>query len=104
MSTQKIVSPVVDTHAAISSPAPPSHGPNRMATWAANATKHPGLLALDDEDLKAIKKKDEAALRRQAKADEKKANQARLHANTSCITTFEDELSQQHTNSLANAA
>ena len=104
MSTQKIVSPVVDTHAAISSPALPGHGPNHMATWAANATKRPGLLALDDEDLKAIKKKDEAALRRQAKADEKKANQARLHANTSCITTFEDELSQQHTNSLANAA
>ena len=103
-STKKIVSPVVDTHAAISSPAPPGHGPNRMATRAANATKHPGLLALDDEDLKAIKKKDEAALCRQAKADEKKANQACLHANTGRITTFEDELSQQHANSLANAA
>ena len=114
-SPQKIISPVVDdnrinlkhvesAHATIGSPAPPGRGQNRMATRAANATKHPGLLALDDEDLKAIKKKDDAALRRQAKADEKKANQARLHANTDRIATFEDALSQQHANSLANAA
>ena len=102
-SPPKNISPVVDAHAAIG-PAPPGHGPNHMATRAANAMKHPGLLALDDEDLKAIKKKEDAALRRQAKADEKKANQARLHANTGRIATFEDALSQQHAKSLANAA
>jgi hypothetical protein len=89
---------------AAGSQGPPSHGQNRMTTRASNAQKHPGLLALDEEDLKAMKKKDEAALRREAKANEKKSFQARLQANADRIATFEDTLSQQHADSLANAA
>jgi len=65
-----------------------------MTTHAANTQKHLGLLALDDEDLKAMKKKDKAALHCEAKANEKKSSQARLHANTDRIATFEDMLSQ----------
>jgi hypothetical protein len=75
-----------------------------IATCAANAAKHPGLLALDDEDRKALKKKEELALRHQAKAEEKKTNQARLHANIERIAVFEDTLSIQHVEKLANAA
>lgn len=109
-SPPKKLSPVVNhtnskrIESAAGDQGPPTHGQNRMATRAANAHKHPGLLAMDDEDLKAMKKKDEAALRREAKANEKKSSQARLQANTDRIATFEDMLSQQHADSLANAA
>ena len=75
-----------------------------IATRATNAGKHPGFLALDDEDLKTLKKKDDAALHCQAKAEEKKTYQARLQANTDRIAAFEDSLSVQHAEELANAA
>lgn len=86
------------------SPEPPSQGRNGMVTRAANAKKHPGLLALDDEDLKALQKKNEAASRRQAQAEQKKADQARLLANTNRIAAFEDALSAQHEAMLVSAA
>ncbi|KAF8696455.1 hypothetical protein AX14_001594 [Amanita brunnescens Koide BX004] len=75
-----------------------------MVTRATNASKHPGFLALDDEDLKSMQKKKEAASRRQAKAAEKKFLEARLVANTNRIAAFEDVLSIQHADKIANAA
>ena len=86
------------------SPRPPGRGRNGVVTRAANADKHPGFLALDEEDLKARKKKDYAALRRRARAEEKKSDQARLEANVDRIAAFEDVLSIQHAATLENAA
>lgn len=85
-------------------PSPPGERRNGMVTRAANAKKHPGFLALDDEDLKAMKKKDEAASRRQAKAEQKKTDRARLLANTDRIAAFEDDLCVQHEHNVVNAA
>ena len=86
------------------SPRPPGRGRNGMVTRATNASKHPGFLALDEEDLKARRKKDDAALCRRAKAEEKKSNQVRLEANVHRIAAFEDGLSIQHAATLENAA
>lgn len=86
------------------SPKPPGRARSGMATRAANAHKRPGLLALDDEDMKALQKKQESARRRQAKAVEKNTNQARLLKNTDRIAAFEDALTLQHVNEQVNAA
>ncbi|KAF8329951.1 hypothetical protein F5887DRAFT_1082120 [Amanita rubescens] len=86
------------------SPSAPSQRRNGLMTRASNANKRPGFLALDEEDLKARKKKDEAALRRQAKAEQKKSDRARLRANTDRIAAFEDTLSVQHEDNIVNAA
>jgi hypothetical protein len=90
--------------AANASSGPPSQARNGMVTRATNASKHPGFLALDDEDLNSMQKKKEAASRRQAKAAEKKFLEARLVANTNRIAAFEDVLSIQHADKIANAA
>lgn len=86
------------------SPKPPGRARSGMATRAANAHKRPGLLALDDEDMKALQKKEESARHRQAKAVEKNTNQARLLKNTDRIAAFEDALTLQHVNEQVNAA
>ncbi|KAF8332569.1 hypothetical protein F5887DRAFT_1080649 [Amanita rubescens] len=107
VANQKENSSPVDTNNASSgsiSPKPPSCARSGIATRAANAHKRPGLLALDDEDLKALQKKQEAAQRRQAKAVEKNTYQARLLKNTDRIAAFEDALTLQHADEQVNAA
>lgn len=63
-----------------------------LATHNANTDKHPGLVALDEEDLKARRKKDHAVAKKQASAKQKKELEQRLIVGTKKIAAHEDQM------------
>ncbi|KAG6894907.1 hypothetical protein C0992_004016 [Termitomyces sp. T32_za158] len=66
-----------------------------LATRNANSDKHPGLAILDEDEIKAINKKDRAVAKRQANARQKAVQAALLKIGVNKIAAHEDELLTQ---------
>jgi hypothetical protein len=66
-----------------------------LSTRDANSKKHPGLADLDEEELKARRKRDRAAIKHQADAKKKKAQQALLEIGTKKLAAHEDQMISQ---------
>ncbi|KAM6489613.1 hypothetical protein JOM56_014935 [Amanita muscaria] len=66
-----------------------------LSTRDANSKKHPGLADLDEDDLKARRKKDRAALKREKEKEKKKYQQRLLAIGTKKLAAHEDQLLSQ---------